>query len=98
MLVALLAAAAVSVAGHDVSSAELSTRARLDAHRYGHSRTLDRVAGDELTEELWIEGEAARLGITATPQEVDTEVAREVRLYGGEDGWRRVIDPETPEQ
>jgi len=96
MLAAMLALALapVSVAGHDVSEPQLT--ARVAMYQSG-SRELERTVGDDVTEALWLDGEAARLGLSVDPARVEQAVAREIRAFGDEVNWRETIKPETPE-
>ena len=86
-----LALAPVSVAGHDVSEADLTARVAA-------SSASERIVGDTVTEALWVDGEAMRLGVVAAPERVDQAVRNEIHSFGDEEVWREQIRPETPEQ
>jgi hypothetical protein len=93
-----LALAPVSVAGQEVSEAELTARVAAYQRPPAEQRFLERDVGDAAVEALWIQGEAARLGLQTDPGRVEEAVAREIRSFGDEENWRRWIQPDTPEQ
>ncbi len=86
-----LALAPISVAGHDVAEADLTARVAA-------SGASERTVGDTVTEALWVDGEAMRLGVVAAPERVDQAVRNEIHSFGDEEVWREEIRPETPEQ